>query len=420
MSLLYSYSLEVSGEKEQVTVRKSMMNLLEKDLAAAFCFHCNVCGDFFKTKNDIDMHFRVHTIQKVNLCLICAKSYSTEKILKRHAKVVHEDGAHKKGVHRKQNNKDSETKERYFCRSCDYSTFNSSLYENHIVDLKCYKYSCNLCSFKTSHSLKLTAHNENSESCSVKKKLKCGNCDFETNQKQKLKIHFEVEHESFVYTCSDCEFKTSYLKDFDEHRKKEHDKTNLNFPCNKCKYMAATFTDLKLHGFEHAYTVDRESQEMRCNKCEYKTKSIEAQQGINMRRHIEKVHEKIRYKCNICDGEFTRTSTLKKHVTAKHSKSDQNILSCEQCEYKTTRKDAMNRHVRAMHEGKRFRCLLCPFSGYEKPDLKRHILKKHPELIFDNEFKLFSCDKCGYKTVTEELLKKHIMRNNHALKVELG
>ena len=105
---------------------------------------------------------------------------------------------------------------------------------------------------------------------------------------------------------------------------------------------------------------------------------------------------------DVCNEEFSRTSILNKHRVAKHGNSDEDMISCATCSYRTTRKDAMKRHIGAIHEGKRHQCSLCSYSGYEIRNIKQHILKKHPELVFKEEeltnIPVFEKDKLSIKT----------------------
>ena len=71
----------------------------------------------------------------------------------------------------------------------------------------------------------------------------------------------------------------------------------------------------------------------------------------------------------------------------------------------------MKRHIGAVHEGKRQQCSLCSYSGYEIRNIKQHILKKHPELVFKGEDKISSCQYCDYKTVGKDHFNQHILKH---------
>ena len=64
------------------------------------------------------------------------------------------------------------------------------------------------------------------------------------------------------------------------------------------------------------------------NQCNYKATS-----NGNLKRHIESVHEKVKYSCDQCDYKATTQGLLKRHIVSVHMNVD---YPCNQCEYKAT------------------------------------------------------------------------------------
>ena len=81
----------------------------------------------------------------------------------------------------------------------------------------------------------------------------------------------------------------------------------------------------------------------RCKLCSYQARSKQAK---DLNEHIQRVHEGIRYPCDLCDYQATKRGHLKTHKESKH-------------------------------EGKRYPCPYCTQTATQKLNLKTHIKKKH-------------------------------------------
>ena len=57
---------------------------------------------------------------------------------------------------------------------------------------------------------------------------------------------------------------------------------------------------------------------------------------IHFGKHIQSVHEKIKYSCNLCGHQFTQQGNLKTHIQSVHEKIK---YSCNLCEYQATTQD---------------------------------------------------------------------------------
>ena len=57
----------------------------------------------------------------------------------------------------------------------------------------------------------------------------------------------------------------------------------------------------------------------------------------NLQRHVESVHDGVKYSCESCDYKATTKGNLQRHVVSVH---DGVKHSCEYCDYKATKKAA--------------------------------------------------------------------------------
>ena len=83
-------------------------------------------------------------------------------------------------------------------------------------------------------------------------------------------------------------------------------------------------------------------QTYQCGKYDY----VATQDG-NLKRHVENMHEGVRYLCDQCDYAATK---VRRHIKSNHP--------CDQCEYTATitgdlkrHMSSLRRHIKTKHEG---------------------------------------------------------------------
>ena len=112
--------------------------------------------------------------------------------------------------------------------------------------------------------------------CKSKSHLICSFCGYQATQKGSLNTHVRSLHLGIKYECKHCGIKLSTKASLNSH------------------------IDL-IHNMIPRKGVD-------CKECgKFMSKG-------NLKFHINSVHEKIRYKCNQCNNEFTQESSLRMHV----------------------------------------------------------------------------------------------------------
>ena len=68
---------------------------------------------------------------------------------------------------------------------------------------------------------------------------------------------------------------------------------------------------------------------------------------VNLRTHIESVHESSKHPCDMCVYEAPNKYSLKEHKNALHKKIK---FPCNQCDHQATTQGHLKRHIQSVHE----------------------------------------------------------------------
>ena len=184
-----------------------------------------------------------------------------------------------------------------------------------------------------------------------------------------------------------------------------------------------------------------------CEQCVYETSN-----SSHIRRHVEAIHEGVRYPCDKCDYQATRRSGLKRHNLQKHEdtvienseslfkvednmstiielcdqsreksnteegikyeemnlgtkerkkkRSDVSNSKCEYCDYEASQPWNLGRHVKAVHENFRYPCNQCDYKAKSTSQMHRHEKSIHEGIRYN-------CDQCDFKSTRKDKLTKH-------------
>ena len=75
---------------------------------------------------------------------------------------------------------------------------------------------------------------------------------------------------------------------------------------------------------------------------------------------------------------------MKIHVKTKHGESHKSF-PCIHCDYKATQKGNLKKHIEAVHDDIKFKCKICGVKMSQKGYLKRHIKSKHVAQSKENQ-----------------------------------
>ena len=179
------------------------------------------------------------------------------------------------------------------------------------------------------------------------------------------------------------------------------------FLCLSCDKLVKSKKILQQHiKYQHATEdmVLQEKQRMAANKalsmrCTICDKKMNKRQ---LKQHFKSVHPEISLdvQCDLCDENFEHVSRLNRHKKNVHS-SSQPDLKCNMCDFKTTMKFVLTNHLK-IHGNTMHVCVSCDYITFRARYLKRHKCQQ----------KLFSCDQCGDKSVSQDALRQHRKRKH--------
>ena len=111
--------------------------------------------------------------------------------------------------------------------------------------------------------------------------------------------------------------------------------------------------------------------------------------------------------CTICGKKYASKQVLKKHIETMHNGVR---YRCNECSYLSSDKANLRRHVLTLHEGLKFPCQNCDYHATDSGNLRRHNDSVHLNL------KRFQCSQCEYCTNDNGNLRRHLL--NHFFKVK--
>jgi len=193
----------------------------------------------------------------------------------------------------------------------------------------------------------------------------------------------EIDREDFIESECDSTFVSSPVKEVEEI---------AQYSCNQCTKVGTVtaYTNIKSLSY-HEKNVHK-GVKYSCNEC-----GLQFTRTGGLRDHQKSKHEGFSYFCDQCEFRTTNRTSLRPHKQAAHGDTK---YFCDQCEYNTTVKKRLSEHKLSLHEGKKYLCDQCDYKTAYKKHLKSHQQFKHEGLKY-------SCNHCEYEASSQNIIEKH-------------
>lgn len=171
----------------------------------------------------------------------------------------------------------------------------------------------------------------------------------------------------------------------------------------KCYLCNNEFT-LRKEKYKHLETA-HSADELKCKfkLCRHKSQTAK---GLDNHVQIHIFPSLLSHMCHGCGKSYQKACELRRHIKLTHGDKTSREINfyCDRCEFKTFSKMNIKRHLTTIHLGiKAFACKFCPDKKYtSKITLDQHMITKH-----DQETEFF-CQCCKRKFPTMSFLRSHL------------
>jgi len=371
-------------------VGKTKKHLLQHQRTHTKLLECKDCDKRFSRKNELKRHRLVkHENPNAFQCKVCKKNLSNKNSLRSHLK-AHEENQAKP----------------FKCLKCQ-KTFRMkrSLQSHQKYMHSTFKpFACDLCPKTFSVFRQIRIHVETHK---IDKKFKCEVCSRSFAYKANFDNHME-RHAGIKFKCDLCNAECLTEKALRNHKNGVH--ANQSLKCDKCDYVGKHPILLKLHQQSHKEWTEADVVE--CLKCKrnYRNKFALDQHIKNVHselqfecdfincnyvgetnyklKHHRRIHDE-KFKCNICDKNFTNKCRLVNHNLIKHEEPDR--FKCHICDKRLSSNYSLRGHLKTHESEKKFNCQQCSKSFLLNRQLECHQLNVHGKSKMVTALQFFIC-----------------------------
>uniref|UniRef100_A0A182JPZ2 C2H2-type domain-containing protein n=1 Tax=Anopheles christyi TaxID=43041 RepID=A0A182JPZ2_9DIPT len=246
--------------------------------------------------------------------------------------------------------------------------------ENEKSNLNQQRYQCEICPYKSYHTVAFTMHVRKHE-------LNEGKVGFVCNNPYCLRMFPTAE-------------------ELDQHKRSN---PHRQYPCVICGNVLKHRISLEVHMERHVGITRFE--------CLYCSSSFHTRTELT--NHIAAIHvSEDRAECDQCGAVFTSTKLLKQH---QESHNLERNFHCGECGRSFKTQHHLNRHIKAVHtDDARFQCEHCDASYSRRDKLRMHVEKAHAIQTY------FVCDICVRSFNTDQALQEHRYHHENPKTLECG
>ncbi|XP_075710746.1 PR domain zinc finger protein 15 isoform X2 [Rhinoderma darwinii] len=353
---------------------------------------CPVCGKMFSCRSNMNKHLLTHGDKKYT-CEICGRKFFRVDVLRDHIHIHFKDIAlmndqqreefiGKIGISSEDNDDNSDGSvdsepHKYSCKRCQISFARGKEYLKHIMDVHAENgYDCSIChrrfALKATYHAHMVIHRENLPDPEVQKYIHpCEVCGRIFNSIGNLERHKLIHSGVKSHGCDQCG-KSFARKDMLKEHMRVHDNIR-EYLCAECGKGMKT-----KHALRHHMKLHKGIKEYECIECHRKFA-----QKVNMLKHYKR-HTGIKdFMCELCGKTFSEKNTMETHKLV-HTVGKQ--WTCAVCDKKYVTEYMLQKHVQLTHDKVEAQsCHLCGTKVSTRASMSRHLRRKHPEPVLDEE-----------------------------------
>lgn len=367
-------------------------------------FYCSQC-DY---STHLQAYLNTHTLTKHNSngikCTKCEETFASRHMLRNHRKIC----VAPKKIKRSVPNSGLNT-----CPNCHKNYLWKSGLSKHLqicgsTNLEYFQ--CDHCNYKSPRKNDLRCHLEAKHMPQDPNSNRCKNCGKRFSRVTYFKSHLklcgqpeDVKRSFLRFTCDYCQHKTYEKPQLINHIRTRHLPRDLmSYKCKNCGKLYNSCSSLNYHLRSCGRT--RPLAKLKfyyCDDCDYK-----ATRKFHLIKHIQNIHLKVNYKCDLCEKSFSNLYDVRCHKRRVHEiLIAGKYFHCDHCKYKNLIKQSLILHIHSKHMNGTFKCPTCT-----KSFTSRYNLHGHAKYSCKNSsiLKRLTCDHCQYQTGYKSVLVNHI------------
>lgn len=303
---------------------------LKKSRAIDLKLECHDCGNNFKSKCKLRVHWKKVHLHEALICPVCKRMFKSFKAFHRHRK----SGSKSCKVAADIQIEGQGRSRVFHCKECSYKTSRIKDIQTHLVIHSGDRpFLCDLCSRSFTQQSSLQAHKESTHK-EYKVQITCQYCGKfvrgRTNVYRHLKTHTDNQHHCQVcnkvlqskkslqthmqrhsgvkqYTCEICAKSFFTGAELCNHKRMIHMKGKYWYYCDTCEYKSIRSEKVKKHKLRHT------ASNIPCIVC-----GMFFEQADKLAQHQRMHFGERKYPCPLCEKRFFRKDTVGKHIRAKH------------------------------------------------------------------------------------------------------